>query len=255
MAVHPTAIVSPRADLASTAEVGPFCVVGDDVVLSEGCHLLAHAVVLGPTRLGQGNRVFPFATLGAAPQDLSYRGEPTLLEVGNGNEFREGVTVHRGTVKGGGTTRLGSHSLFMTGSHVAHDCVVGSRVVLTNLATLGGHVTVADSAVLGGHVAVAPFVRVGRGAFIAGGARVERDVPPFMIAAGDRARIRAPNRVGQRRLGVPEDSRRALKAAFRLLWGRRGSFGALVELEARLGQDIWVAELIDFLRTGVHQRP
>lgn len=246
MPVHPSAVVAPSARIAESAIIGPFCVVGDDVHLGSGTELIAHAVVMGPTRLGSNNRVFPFATLGGPPQDLSHGSEPTVLEVGDNNDFREGTTIHRGTVKGGGVTRIGNRCLLMAGSHVAHDCAVGDHVVLANLAALGGHVRLANNVVLGGQVAVAPFVRIGRGAFVAAGARVERDVPPFMIAAGDRARIRAPNRVGQKRLGIPEPSRQALKRAYRALWGKGGSVSALDDLSGRLGDDPWVREFIEF---------
>jgi UDP-N-acetylglucosamine acyltransferase len=138
--VHPTAVVEPGAELCEGVEVGPLCVVGAGVVLGAGTRLVAHATVLGPARVGRGCCVYPYATLGAAPQDRSYGGEPTVLEVGDDTTCREQVTVHRGTVKGGGTTRVGSRCLLMVGVHVAHDCVVGDDVVLTNLATLGGHV-------------------------------------------------------------------------------------------------------------------
>lgn len=248
MSVHPSAVVSSSAKVDDSASIGPFCIVGDHVEIGPECELVGHCVVLGPTRLGARNRVFPFATLGAAPQDLSYRSEPTELLIGDGNTFREGVTVHRGTTKDQGKTVVGSSCLIMAGAHIAHDCHVGSHVVLTNMATLGGHVRVEDAAVLGGHVAVAPLVRVGRAAFLAGGARVERDVPPFMIAAGDRARVRAPNRVGQRRIGIPAASRQALKQAYRMLWGSHGSVANLEQLERLFAEDPWVAELIRFVR-------
>lgn len=229
--------------------VGPFCYVGPEVKIGAGSELLLHAPVLGPTTLGRDNRVFPHATLGAEPQDRSYRGEPTLLSIGDGNVFREQVSVHRGTVKGGGCTRIADRCLLMVGAHVAHDCVVESDAVLTNLTTLGGHVVVEPSVVCGGHVAVAPFVRLGRGCFVAGGARVERDVPPFVIAQGDRARVRALNRVGLERLGVPDASRKALERAFRLLWRSREPLAvALEQVHAELGQDELVAELVRFIR-------
>lgn len=248
-AVQPSSFVEVGARLDDTVVVGPFCHVGPDVELGPGTLLLGHATVLGPSKLGAENRVFPHAVLGAAPQDRSYRGEPTRLVVGDRNEFREQVTVHRGTTKGGGATTIGNGCLLMVGAHVAHDCVLEDDVVLTNLATLGGHVHVEPGAVLGGHVAVAPFVRIGRLSFVAGGARVERDVPPFTIVAGDRARVRAINRVGLVRAGVPEPSRLALKRAFRILW-RSGQplASALGVADSELSADPWVAQLLSFLR-------
>jgi UDP-N-acetylglucosamine acyltransferase len=247
--VHPSAVVEPGAELEPGVVIGAFCFVGSGVRVGAGTELLAHATLLGPARLGRRNRIYPSAVIGAPPQDRSYGGEPTMLEVGDDNVFREQVTVHRGTLKGGGTTRIGSRCLLMVGAHVAHDATLEDDVVLTNLATLGGHCHVAANVVCGGHAAVAPFVRLGRGAFLAGGAMVERDVPPFVIAAGDRARVRALNRVGLVRMGVSESSRRALGRAFRLLYrGGEPLRAALDRTHAELGSDPYVAELVDFLR-------
>jgi UDP-N-acetylglucosamine acyltransferase len=246
--IHPSAVVEPAARLADGVQVGPLCYVGADVEIGEGTKLLAHASVLGPARIGRRCLVFPHATLGAPPQDRSYAGESTVLEVGDENTFREQVTVHRGTRKGGGTTRLGSRCLLMVGAHVAHDCVLEDDVVLTNLTTLGGHVHVESHVVCGGLVAVAPFVRLGRGCFLAGGAMVERDIPPFLIAAGDRARIRGLNRVGLRRMQVPEPSCCALRGAYRAIW-RSGEplVRGLRAARERYGRDPQVARLLEFL--------
>ncbi len=247
--IHPSACVEKGAELDAGVVVGPFCFVGRGVRIAAGTELLAHASVLGPTTLGRNNRVFPYATLGAEPQDKSFKGEPTELLVGDDNVFREQVTLHRGTLKGGGQTRVGDRCLLMVGSHVAHDCSLGNDIVLTNLTTLGGHVIVDHNAVCGGHVAVAPFVRLGRACFVAGGARVERDVPPFLIAQGDRARVRAVNRVGLERIGAPMASQRELAKAFqRLFRGREPIAVALASLEAE-STDVMVVELLDFLKT------
>lgn len=247
--VHPTAVVDPGAVLAQDVRVGPLCYVAAGVELGAGTELVAQATVLGPARLGAGNRVYPGAVIGAPPQDRTWQGEPTLLEVGDENVFREQVTVHRGTAKGGGTTRIGSRCLLMVGAHVAHDCQVGDDVVLVNLATLGGHAQVGDGAVVGGHAAIAPFVHLGRMCFLAGGAMVEDSVPPFVIVSGDRARVRALNRVGLARNGVPPDSVRALERAFRMLY-RSGQPRALAlaAASAELRGDAYVAELFAFLR-------
>lgn len=246
--VHPSAVVDAQAKLGDGVCVGPFCYVGAGVELGAGTELVAHATVLGPARLGSGNRVFPYATLGAAPQDKSHQDEETRLEIGDDNVFREQVSVHRGTNKGTGVTRIGNGNWLLVGAHVAHDCQLGDGIVLTNLATLGGHVAVADNVVCGGHVAVAPFVRLGRAAFLAGGACVERDVPPFVIAAGDRARVRGLNRVGLKRLGVPEGSQRVLKNAFAMLFRRGVPLAvALPAVRQELGSEPLVLELVDFL--------
>ncbi len=246
--VHPTAVVSPRAALADGVVVGPLCIVGDDVEIGANCRLVAACTVLGPTRMGEGNVVYPYAVLGGDPQDRSHGEEPTRLEIGDRNVFREHVTVHRGTVKDRGTTALGSDCLFMAGAHVAHDVVVGDAVTLANGTLLGGHVTVGDRVTTGGRAAVAPFVRVGEGAFIAAGAMVEIDVPPFVIVAGDRARVRALNRVGLRRQGVPDGSRRALAAAFRALFGKSSPRSeALRTVPEALSRDPYVQKLVGFL--------
>jgi UDP-N-acetylglucosamine acyltransferase len=246
--IHPTAVVEPGAELAVGVAVGPLCYVGAGARIDEGTELVAQATVLGPSHIGRNNRVFPHATLGAAPQDKSYSGESTTLVVGDDNQFREGVTVHRGTIKGGGVTRIGSGCLFMALAHVAHDCVVEDGVTLTTGTTLGGHVVVGARAVLGGHVAVAPFVRLGELCFAAGGAMIERDVPPFVIVAGDRARVRGLNRVGLERAGVPEASQVALKAAYRCIFSRSAvRTEAAKRAEAEWGTDPYVRRLIDFL--------
>lgn len=252
--IHSRAVVDEGASLGEGVRIGPFCYVAADVELGPGCELVAHATVLGPARLGAHNTVYPCATLGAPPQDRTYRGEPTLLSIGDNNVFREGTTVHRGTVKGAGRTCIGSDGLFMANAHVAHDCSLGDRVVITTGAVLGGHVVVGDGATLGGQVAIAPFVRIGRLSFVAGGACVERDVPPFLTAAGDRARIRAYNRVGLVRAGVPEVSVRAIKTAFYHLYKRGEPLSiALESLPEALALDPYVAELSEFVRVGLRR--
>jgi UDP-N-acetylglucosamine acyltransferase len=246
--VHPTAIVAAGVELGRGVAVGPYCVIGDRVAIGEGTRLGASCVVEGPARLGARNVLFPFAVLGAEPQDRSYSGEPTELVVGDDNVFREHVTVHRGTAKDRGLTRIGNGSLFMVGAHVAHDASVGDRVTLANGTLVGGHAAVGDQVVTGGGAAIAPFVRIGRFAFVAAAAQVERDVPPFVIAAGDRARVRALNRIGLQRGGVRDESRLALARAFRLLFrGEAPRASALEMCRAELGEDPYVAELLVFL--------
>lgn len=246
--VHPTAVVEPGAELDSGVSVGPFCFVGKDVRLGARTRLIAHASVLGPSEFGADNLIYPYATLGAAPQDRTFRGEPTLLVVGSDCVFREQVTLHRGTTKGSGVTRVGSRCLLLVGAHVAHDCELADDVVLTNLTTLGGHVVVERGVVCGGQVAVAPYVRLGELCFVAGGARVEHDVPPFTIAQGDRARVRALNQVGITRGSVPAASQDALKQAFKLIFGKQVPRVEGVRVaERELGTDPYVARLLTFL--------
>jgi UDP-N-acetylglucosamine acyltransferase len=254
--VHSTAIVDCRAVLCDGVEIGPYCVVGADVHLGEGTRLLAHVYVEGPTRIGQRNIVFPFCVLGVAPQDRGYDGERTDLIIGDDNVVREHVTLHRGTRKGGATTQIGSGNLLMVGVHIAHDVCVGDHVTLTNNTLLGGHAQLEDWVVTGGAVAIAPFVRIGESAFIAGGAMVERDVAPYVIAAGDRARVRALNHVGLERRGIASESRAALKRAFQMIFVRRQPLeSSLSEVQRVLGADPHVARLVAFLRDANKRQP
>lgn len=254
--IHPTAVVSSRAHLGDGVIIGPLSVVGDDVELGARCQLLGSCTLLGPLRMAEDNVVHPYAVLGGDPQDRSHAGQSTRLEIGARNVFREHVTVHRGTTKDRGSTVIGNDGLFMAGAHVAHDAVVGDGVTLANGTLLGGHVVVGDRVTTGGRAAVAPFVHIGEGAFIAAGAMVESDVPPFVIVAGDRARVRALNRVGLRRQGVPDGSRRALAAAFRTLFGktlpRAESLRAVPEA---LTRDPYVQKLVGFLARSLEAEP
>lgn len=246
--VHPTAIVDPRAELAATAKVGPYCVVGPGVALAEGVELRAHVVVEGPSRLGRGVVVFPFASVGAAPQDRTYAGEPTELEIGEETVVREHVTLHRGTRKDRGRTSVGARCLLMVSVHVAHDVQVGDGCTLANACQLAGHVALEAGVVLGGAVALAPFVRVGELAFVAAGARVEQDVPPYHIAQGDRARVRALNLVGLQRGGLDAGAIDALSRAHRAIY-RSGAPIAVGVASLDADPDARVRRLCEFLRT------
>jgi UDP-N-acetylglucosamine acyltransferase len=224
------------------------CFVGAGVRLGPGTELVAHATLLGPSEFGANNKVYPYATLGADPQDRSYRGEPTRLIVGDGCTFREQVTVHRGTKKGGGVTRIGNRCLLMVGAHVAHDCLLADDIVLTNLTMLGGHVKVERGVVCGGQVAVAPYVKLGEYSFIAGGARVERDAPPYTILQGDRARVRGVNRVGLERGAVPSHSRDALVRAYKIIYSSAPTVAEGVRsVRAELAADPYVTRLLEAL--------
>jgi UDP-N-acetylglucosamine acyltransferase len=220
MSIHPTAIIDAGATLASDVEVGPYAIVGAGVQLDAGVRVGAHAVLTGPMSVGARTRIHPHAVLGGDPQDLKYAGEDTRVEIGPDNTFREFATVNRGTTQGGGVTRIGAGNLFMAYSHVAHDCIIGDHAVLANSVALAGHVEIGDRAVLSGLVAVHQYARVGRCAMVGGGGMVAQDVPPFMIAQGDRARLFGLNIVGLRRAGFPADTIAALKRAYRELFGQ-----------------------------------
>ena len=217
--IHPTAIVHPEAELGPDVEIGPYSVIGARVVIGEGTRLLSHVVVHGPTVLGRGNVVYPFAVLGTEAQHKK-RGElatATRLSIGDENEIRESVTIHQSSKSA--ETRVGSFNLLMAGCHVAHDATVGDHVTIANAVQLAGHAVVRDYATFGGLAGVAQFVEVGESAFVAAGAMCEANVPPFVIVQGDRARVRALNKVGLRRRGVAEESIAHLEKAFRALFG------------------------------------
>ncbi len=216
--VHSTAVVAESAVLGEGTRVGPYCVIGADVTIGRDCEIGPHAVLEGPTRIGNGNRIFQFASIGAPPQDTKYRGEPTRLEIGDRNVFREGVTAHRGTAGGAGITRIGSDGLYMAYSHVAHDCEIGNHVMMANGAALAGHVTIEDHAIVGGLVAIHQHTRIGESAMLGGGAMVVMDILPFCTAVGDRARLAGVNVIGIKRRGFDDAAIRAVRSAYRLLF-------------------------------------
>ncbi|WP_394822409.1 acyl-ACP--UDP-N-acetylglucosamine O-acyltransferase [Pendulispora albinea] len=241
--VHPTAIVHPEATLEDEVELGPYAVVGKGVHLGPRTRLASHAIVEGPTRLGEGNVIFPFAVLGCVAQDKRHAGAPGSLEVGDANVFREHVTVHRGT--GGRATVIGHHNLLMAGAHAAHDTVLGSHITLANGVQLAGHAKVGDYATFGGLSGVAQFVKVGESAFVAAGAMCERDVPPFVVVQGDRARVRALNRIGLERRGLDDATIAALSKAYAAIFGGdRPRAQAIAELSPGLRANPFVARLI-----------
>lgn len=240
--IHRLACVDPRAELGKGVWVGPFAVIEAGVGIGDECRIEAHAVIKSGTVMGARNTVHSHAVLGGAPQDLKHKGGPSRLEIGSDNTFREHFTAHRGTDHGGLVTRIGDHGFFMAGSHVGHDAQVGSHVTMANQTLLAGHSMIGDCVVTGGHTGVAPFVRVGRHVFLAAGALVEQNIPPFVIAAGDRARVRALNKVGLLRRNVPESSRMALDRAFRAIF--RGGTPRRVAARALLEDvDAYVREL------------
>ncbi|HRC85731.1 MAG TPA: acyl-ACP--UDP-N-acetylglucosamine O-acyltransferase [Thermoanaerobaculia bacterium] len=245
---HPTAVIHPGAELAEDVVVGPHAVIGEGVVIGPGCEIGAGAQIQGPTELGRENRVFAMAAIGFEPQDLKFRGELVRLEVGDRNQFREFSTLHRGTGKGGGVTRVGSDNLFMTGSHVGHDCQVGSRTIFVNNATLAGHVSVEDDATIGAFSSVHQFCRVGRHAYIGGYTVLTQDALPYVKTTGQKPVCYGLNSIGLRRKGVPEESVQRLSKALRVLLRSGLNLGqALEELRRELAADPYVAHLVSFI--------
>ena len=247
--VHPLALVDPGAQLAGDVQIGPYCTVGADVVLGAGVRLISHVVLQGHTELGEGNVVHPFANLGGPPQHVAHKGESTRLVIGSNNVIREQVTMHAGTVLGGGVTTVGSNSLYMVGAHVAHDCVVGDGVTFANCATLGGHVTVGDFVFMGGLCAVHQYSRIGRYSFVGGGAIVTRDVIPYGSVWGNHAHLEGLNLVGLKRRGFTREAINDLRSAYRLLFADEGTLQERLDDVARVfAASSHVSEIVDFIR-------
>ena len=249
MSIHPTAIIDPGAKIPESCKIGPYCVIGPNVELGEDCELVAHVVIEGPTKLGRDNKVFPFVAIGIGPQDLTYKGEPTRLEIGDRNHFREYVTVHRGTTKGGGITRVGSDCLIMAYAHIAHDCQVGDKVIMANAATLAGHVTVEDYAVVGAMSPVHQFVRVGTHAYVGGGTTITRDVIPFSKTVASRdVSAYGMNTIGLRRRGFSDERIHKIHHAYKiLLTSKLNTSQALEKLKSEGDQGEDVAMLIEWI--------
>ncbi|MEE3500077.1 acyl-ACP--UDP-N-acetylglucosamine O-acyltransferase [Acidiphilium acidophilum] len=216
--IHPTAVVDPSAQLGARVHIGPFCSVGPSAILGEGVDLVSHVVVDGQTTIGPGTKIFPFATIGMAPQDLKYRGENTETIIGARCTIREHATINRGTEPGGGVTRVGDDCLIMTAGHVAHDCQIGNGVIIVNNVVMGGHVEIGDGAIIGGSAAIHQFVRIGRGAMIGGMSGVEADVIPFGMIIGNRARLAGLNIIGLRRRNIDHATIHHMRATFNALF-------------------------------------
>ena len=252
MTVHPTAIIDPTAQVHRNCQIGPYCVVGPAVQIGEHCELISHVTLQGPTKIGSHNRFYPFCSIGLAPQDLTYAGQPTQLEIGDHNQIREFVTINRGTVKGGGLTRVGSHNLIMAYSHVAHDCKIGDHVILANAATLGGHVIVEDWATVGALCPVHHFVRIGAYSFIGGGTTITRDVLPFSKTAAARdTHAYGLNAIGLERRGFSKERIAKIHHAYKLLLASKlNTSQALEKLKSEpdRGEDVDV--LIEFIEAS-----
>jgi UDP-N-acetylglucosamine acyltransferase len=252
MNTHPTAIIDPRANVPSSCKVGPYCVIGADVELGEDCRLLSHVTIEGPTKIGTVNTFFPFCAIGMAPQDITYKGEPTRLEIGDHNEIRECVTINRGTVKGGGVTRIGSHILIMAYTHVGHDTVIGDHAMLVNAATIAGHVTIEEWAVVGALCPVHQFVRIGAHSYIGGGTTITQDVLPFsMTSAARDTHAYGMNKVGLERRGFSKERIAKIHHAYKILLASKlNTAQALEKLKSEADRSEDVDMLIRFIEAS-----
>jgi UDP-N-acetylglucosamine acyltransferase len=250
--VHPTAVVHPGARLAAGVRVGPYCVVGEEVEIEDGCEFMAHVFLEGPLRIGPGNKFFPYSSIGVEPQDMKFHGERTETIIGRENTFREFVTVHRGTEGGGSVTRIGDHNLVMAYAHIAHDCRVGSHTILANGVTLAGHVQIEDHAVIGAFCGVHQFCRVGRHSIVGGYSVITQDVMPFSKTVSEReTRVFGANVVGLKRHGFSLEQRKKLSTAFRLLASSNLNTAQAVDaIREEAGDSEEVQELLRFLESS-----
>jgi UDP-N-acetylglucosamine acyltransferase len=247
-AIDPRAVVSPKAELAPDVVVGAYTVIGDGVQIGAGTWIGPHAVINGPTTIGENNKIFQFSSIGDAPQDLKYKGEPTRLAIGDRNVFREFTTMNRGTVGGGGVTTIGSDNLFMAFTHVAHDCHVGSKCVMANYATLAGHVVLGDWVIMGGYAGTHQFTKIGAHAFLGNNTAATRDVPPYIMAVGTPAVPHSINSEGLKRRGFTPEQIRNLKNAFRVLYRSDLKLvDAVAELQSRVAAQPELKIFVDFI--------
>lgn len=248
--IHSSAVIDPGAALGADCEIGAYCVIGGEVVLGDGCKLHSHVVMDGHTMLGRSNEIFPFACIGLKTQDLKWKGGATRTQIGDGNTFREYVTINSSTADGG-VTVVGSNNHLLAYAHVAHDVILGDHIVMSNVATLAGHVVVEDHAIIGGLAAVHQFCRIGKLAIIGGCSKVVQDVPPFMLADGNPARTRGINKVGLERNGISPEAQAALRRAYKILF-REGLTvsNALSRIEAKLTPYPEIQHLVAFTRSS-----
>ena len=250
MSIHPTAIIHPGAKIGANCLIGPYCVIGEQVELGANCVLHSHVVIDGHTRLGSGNNIYPFASIGLKTQDLKWKGGVTRTEIGDNNCFREYVTIHSATNDGDATV-VGSRNNILAYCHVAHDCQLGNDIIMSNVATLAGHVTVGDRAVIGGLAAIHQFCRIGKFSMIGGCSKVVQDIPPFMIGDGNPAETRTINKVGMERHGISEEAAAAMKSAYKILFREGLNIpNACTKIEAELPQVPEIKHLVEFVRSS-----
>jgi len=249
--IHPTAIVSSRASIGKGVTIGPYCCIGDRVTIGDECRLDSHVVIEGPTTIGSSNRFFPFCVIGVQPQDLKFHGEETFLTIGDHNQFREYVNVHRGTSGGGAKTRVGDHNFLMVGAHIAHDCVIGSHIIMANAATLAGHVTIEDHATIGAYSGVHQYCRVGRYGYVGGYTVITKDVLPYSKTVSDRnTQAYGVNSIGLERKGFTEGQIHNIKSAFRLLLQSKLNTSQAVEAIRQQASAPEIEVLLAFIETS-----
>lgn len=248
MSIDPRAVIAPDARIAADVQIGPYAVIGAEVSIGSGCRIGPHVVIEGPTRIGSDNRIFQFASIGGDPQDKKYAGERTALHIGDRNIFREYVTVNRGTVTGAGVTRIGNDNLLLAYSHVAHDCVLGDHIVMSNAVNLAGHVELGDWVIFGGYAGAHQFCRIGAHAFIGNNTSVLQDVPPYVLATGHPAEPRSVNIEGLKRRGFGEEQLRAIRNAYRVLYRSELKLEeALVQLRGMVVEQQCLGPMVEFI--------
>ncbi len=245
--IHKTAIIGSNAKISKNVTIGPYSVIGPNVEIGEGTVVQSHVSIKGNTIIGSNNKIYPFASIGNDPQDLKFKGEKTLLQIGDNNKIREYVTINPGTEGGGGKTQVGNNCLFMVSSHIAHDCIVGDNVILANNVPLGGHAHVDDNAIIGGNSAVQQFTRVGKFAMIGGMCGVVRDVIPYGIAHGNRSILRGLNLIGLRRKNISNKEILSLSEAYKIIFKSENLTENLTNLSDDLRKNELVSEVVDFI--------
>lgn len=249
--IHPTAIIDSKAELASDVEVGPYSVIRERVIIESGCIIGPHVTIDPFVTIGQNCRIFQYAAIGAVPQDLKFKGEESYVKIGKGTTIREFATIHRGTKHGNLITEIGEDNFLMAYTHVAHDCKTGKRVIMANCATLAGHITIGDYVTIGGLVAIHQFVRIGDHAYVGGKSAVVKDIPPYVIAAGDRAVLYGLNSVGLKRFGMSQDTLNILKKVYRIIFRIGLTMNEAIErVQAEVEQIPEVVNFIQFLKTS-----
>lgn len=246
--IHATSIIEPRAEIDTDVDIGPFCIIRNGVKIKKGTRVISNVIIEGSTEIGEQCTIYPFSSIGFPPQDLKYHGEDTKLVIGNNNTIREYTTIHRASVKGDGFTVVGDNNFLMAYVHIAHDCKVGSNIIMANAATLGGHVVVEDFVVLGGLAAAHQFTRIGKYAMIGGLSGIVQDIPPYMIASGPRATLFGPNTIGLKRHGFSEAAIASIKKAYKILFRENLTLKeALDKIQADLPPSEELKHLVDFI--------